>query len=99
MLGRLLAALFRPSTPAAPEGPIKLNLGCGDRQLPGYVHVDKFGKPDVLRDLEIFPWPWRNDSVEEVVMSHVLEHLGATPGVFIGIMQELYRVYCSCGKW
>jgi hypothetical protein len=92
MLGRLFAALFRPAAPAAPAGPIKLNLGCGGRLLPDYVNVDKFGEPDVRWDLETFPWPWRDDSVEEVVMSHVLEHLGAMPDVFMGIMRELYRV-------
>ncbi len=72
--------------------PIKLNLGCGDKLLPGFVNVDKFGNPDVRWDLEILPWPWLDDSVEEVVMNHVLEHLGATPDVFIGIIRELYRV-------
>ena len=92
MLGRLLADIFRPSTHTAPARPIKLNLGCGERLLPGFVNVDKFGKPDVRWDLEIFPWPWRDGSVEQVVMNHVLEHLGPTPDVFIGIIRELYRV-------
>jgi hypothetical protein len=60
--------------------------------LPGYCNVDKFGEADLVWDLEIFPWPWDDDSVEEVVLSHVLEHLGQTPAVFISIMQNLYRV-------
>ena len=29
---------------------------------------------------------------DEVVMNHVLEHLGRDPNVFIGIMKELYRI-------
>ena len=71
---------------------IKLNLGCGNRKMPGYVNVDKFGEPDLRHDLESFPWPWANNSVSEVVLIHVLEHLGAHAEVFIGVIQEIYRV-------
>ena len=71
---------------------MKLNLGCGPNKLPGYVNVDKYGEPDLLHDLEQFPWPWASDSVGEVLASHVMEHLGSTPDAFIGVMKELYRV-------
>lgn len=71
---------------------MKLNLGCGQHRQAGFVHVDREGEPDVRHDLEMFPWPWPDSSVEEVLLSHVLEHLGQVPAVFFGIMQELYRV-------
>lgn len=71
---------------------MKLNLGCGSQILPGYCNVDKFGEPDLKWDLEAFPWPWPDDSAEEVLLSHVLEHLGQTPNAFLAVMQELYRV-------
>jgi len=71
---------------------VKLNLGCGSQILPGYCNVDKFGKPDLTWDLETFPWPWPDNEVEDVLMSHVLEHLGATPDIFLSVMQELYRI-------
>lgn len=71
---------------------LKLNLGCGQNSIPGYVNVDKFGQPDVLCDLEVFPWPWEDSSVDEIILNHVLEHLGETKDVFLGIMKELYRV-------
>jgi hypothetical protein len=74
----------------------KLNLGCGKNPLPGYTNVDKYGTPDVLLDLEVFPWPWKTSSVAEIVMNHVLEHLGETTELFIGIIKEIYRV-CATG--
>jgi hypothetical protein len=73
---------------------LRLNLGCGFKKLPGFVNVDKepLCQPDVLWDLEAFPWPWETGSVEEVVASHSLEHLGASADVWIGIIRELWRV-------
>ena len=73
---------------------MKLNLGCGQNRLDGYVNADRepVVEPDVVMDLEEFPWPFEDHSVDEVVANHVLEHVGARAEVFIGIMQELYRV-------
>ena len=71
---------------------LRLNLGCGMRKLDGFVNVDKFGEPDLRHDLEEFPWPWPDDSVREIVMNHVLEHLGHDPKVYLAIMKEMYRV-------
>ena len=77
---------------------MKLNLGCGQNRLEGYVNVDREASmaPDVIMDMERFPWPFEDNSVDEVVAKHVLEHVGATAEVFIGVMRELYRV-CSGG--
>jgi hypothetical protein len=72
--------------------PLRLNLGAGQNPRPDYVNVDKDGTPDVFCDLERFPWPWQDSAVDEVLMSHVLEHLGQATEVFIGVMKELYRV-------
>lgn len=77
---------------------LKLNLGCGSNKMPGYVNVDLYGEPDVRQDLESFPWPWVDSSVEEIYLSHVLEHLGAAPNVFIQIMKEMYRVSANGAK-
>ncbi|QEL54333.1 class I SAM-dependent methyltransferase [Chromobacterium paludis] len=72
----------------------KLNLGCGHDKRPGFINVDSQAacQPDQVVDLEHFPWPWADNSVDEVVMSHVLEHLGASADIYLGIIQELYRV-------
>ena len=60
--------------------------------MPGYLNVDRAGTPDLRWDLERFPWPWPDDSVAEIRLIHVLEHLGAAPEVFLLIMKEIYRV-------
>ena len=65
-------------------------------RLEGYVNVDRYGEPDLRHDLEVLPWPWPDDSVSEVVLKHVLEHLGQAPSVYLAIMKELYRV-CQDG--
>ena len=75
---------------------LKLNLGSGQHSQPGFVNVDKFGEPDLKCDLEVFPWPWPENSVSEILLIHVLEHLGAKADTFIGIMKEMYRV-CEPG--
>ncbi len=73
---------------------LKLNLGCGDKRLNGYINIDKYDtfEPDVVLDLERTPWPFHTDSVSEIQLIHVLEHLGQSSEVFLDIMKEMYRV-------
>jgi len=79
---------------AAPEPGLKLNLGCGNRKMAGFVNVDCVAvcQPDMVVDLETTPWPWPDDSVDEIKLIHVLEHLGQQTGVFLAIIKEMYRV-------
>jgi len=79
----------------------KLNLGCGNNLLAGYTNVDKFSPSEtpkefdhLVYDLEEFPWPWVDSSVQEIVLTHVLEHLGGTTECYLKIIQEMYRVCC-----
>lgn len=72
----------------------KLNLGAGFRKLDGFLNVDAFEgcEPDLCWNLEETPWPIEDACAELVLMSHVLEHLGATASVYLAIWRELYRV-------
>jgi hypothetical protein len=76
---------------------MNLNLGCGYGKLEGWINVDsaKECAPDLLYELECLPWPWESNSAERVCFIHSLEHMGREPSVFLGIMQELYRVCCN----
>ena len=73
---------------------MKLNLGCGSKILDGYTNVDKFDyyKPDIVHDLEITPYPFEESSIDEILLSHVLEHVGQNPNIFNNIIKELYRI-------
>jgi SAM-dependent methyltransferase len=65
-------------------------MGCGRDIRPGFVNADSKRLPgvDVLCDFSRRPWPFRDDSFDEVVAVHVLEHLPDT----IRTMEELHRV-------
>jgi predicted SAM-dependent methyltransferase len=73
---------------------MNLNMGCGYNKRAGYVNVDVSPTcaPDVVCDLELVPWPWRNDEADEVLFNHSLEHLGQTSKAFLEIIKELYRI-------
>lgn len=68
---------------------MKLNLGCADRALSGFIGVDVAPGPcvDQVADLRE-PWPWPDSSVDEVRAHDVFEHLPDR----IRTMNELHRV-------
>jgi hypothetical protein len=76
---------------------LKLNLGCGKSKLDGYLGVDtvKFGdNVDVVQDLTK-PWPWADNSVEQIQMSHVMEHFTAKERAHV--VNEMWRVLVNKG--
>jgi hypothetical protein len=50
---------------------MKINMGCGQNKLEGFLNVDKFAEcaPDLQVDLEVFPWPLESDSSEEIIFN------------------------------
>tara|TARA_B100001057_G_scaffold467669_1_gene526035 strand:+ start:420 stop:1001 length:582 start_codon:yes stop_codon:yes gene_type:complete len=75
----------------------KLNLGSGQNKKAGFINIDKFGEsnPDLIIDLEKTPWEFDDDTVDEILLNHVLEHLGRDVDVFFSIIQEIYRICCD----
>ncbi|MFC1706273.1 methyltransferase domain-containing protein [Planctomycetota bacterium] len=75
--------------------PRRLNLGCGTALRSGYVNLDVLELPgvDVVHDLRVLPWPFEDDSFEEVFAFHVLEHLPDT----VKVMEEIWRILAPDG--
>jgi len=76
---------------------MKLNLGCGTDYRQGYINVDKgICKSDAKHDIEISPYPFEDNSINEVLLQHVLEHID--PNNFYTMMKEIYRVCINGAK-
>ena len=76
---------------------LKLDLGCGQSPMDGFTGVDISPDcgADIVHDLLSFPWPFEDESVEEVHCSHFFEHV---PGPLrMPFMDELWRVLVPGG--
>jgi len=75
---------------------MRLLLGCGDERRDGWERVDRSPRaaPDVVHDLDVVPWPFEDDSVEEVEANDVLEHLADV----VRFMDECWRVLVPGGR-
>ena len=61
----------------SPDGKVKLNLGCGDKILDGFINIDvapsrKGKSPDYLSDVRHLTLP--NAFADEILSVHVIEH-------------------------
>ena len=67
-----------------------LDVGCGIRKQPGAIGIDRnpASRPDVLVDLDKFPYPFADNSFDRITAIHVIEHLSDV----IGSMEEFYRL-------
>jgi hypothetical protein len=72
------------------ERGLRLNLGCGGDVIEGYDGVDIVPGPSVrfVCNLNERPWPFPDNSVREVLMYNLLEHLNDT----VSAMEELHRI-------
>ena len=71
---------------------MKLNLGCGNKNIDGFVNHDLTRHSphvDIAHDLNELPWPWEDDQFERVVAASVLEHLYHN---LLVSMNEIWRI-------
>jgi glycosyltransferase involved in cell wall biosynthesis len=89
------ADMYEQQTARTAEAPahLRLNLGCCDALLPGFVNVDLVAAPGVeAADLRE-PWPWPDSSATHVRAYDIIEHLPDK----IHTMNELWRVLAPGG--
>ena len=70
---------------------VNLNLGCGKVRIPQTIVVDRViikDYVDVVHDLDVVPYPFESNTVDEIHFYHVLEHLHEP----IKKLEEIYRI-------
>ncbi len=85
-----------PQTLIAPPKFRKLNLGSGNFPLKDHINVDFLESlhPDVLHNLDEYPYPFEDGAFDEIFASHVIEHV-RDPFAF---MRECHRLLSVGGK-
>src|SRR5215475_1171820 len=69
-----------------------LDLGSSDQPQSGFLGVDVRELPRVsfIWDLTLFPWPFPSDCADQILASHLLEHI--PPPVTLLFWDEMWRV-------
>ena len=76
---------------------VKLNLGCGNEILDGYINIDRYNNTasvDLACDLGALPFP--DESVDEIYTAHVFEHIGIND--VYGVLDEWRRALRPHGR-
>ena len=78
------------TNPTSLDSRTRLNLGSGRRYDPAAINLDVTDatNPDVVHDLNQFPWPFADNRFEHVEMRDVLEHLDDT----VRVLEEIHRI-------
>ena len=77
-------------------GTLILDVGCGVNKYPGAIGLDRNlnTSADVIADLDHFPFPFRDNSFQEVRVIHVIEHVSDV----IRSMEEFHRLLAPGGR-
>ena len=69
---------------------MKIYFGCGKHRVEGFIGVDKIKTDtvDIVHDMNVYPYPFADDTIDEVLLIDILEHLPDT----IKVMEEIWRI-------
>lgn len=69
---------------------MKLNLGCHKDIRKGWTNLDcqDMEGVDVVHDLNVYPYPFLNNQVDEVYASHIIEHIDNAKAM----LKEIHRI-------
>ncbi len=67
-----------------------LDVGCGKNKTRGAIGIDfcKIPGVDIIHDLNVFPYPFDDNTFDKVIMKHIIEHLDN----IIKVMEEIHRI-------
>ena len=80
----------------AQREPQVLDVGCGINKFPGAIGIDRIAgtRADVLCDLDRLPYPFRDESFDQVRAVHVIEHVADV----IRTLEEFHRLLRRGGR-
>lgn len=73
-----------------------LDIGCGNNKMKGAIGIDRVALPevDIVHDLNSFPYPFEDNTFDEIYAAHIVEHLDS----IIRVMEELHRIASQMRK-
>lgn len=76
------------------ESILNLYFGCGKHKVKGFIGVDKIKTAgvDIVHDMNVYPYPFADSTVDEVLLINILEHF---PDI-IKVIEEIWRI-CKNG--
>jgi len=73
-----------------------LDIGCGKNKRLGAIGMDRIALTgvDVVHDLDVFPYPFADNTFDEIYATHVIEHVDS----IVRAMEEIHRLAKPNGK-
>jgi predicted SAM-dependent methyltransferase len=70
--------------------PRVLDIGCGRNKRPNAIGIDRVRLPgvDLVHDLNRFPYPFKDNTFDEIHAVHVAEHTDS----ILAVMEEVHRI-------